>query len=88
MIFLNQLIFLVIGILFVGIFSVSINDVVAQTYRTHDVTVSGEIFAVKIPVLGTLRIIMEYSIDFEIQKPSSIEAGKLCTLQVFWIIST
>jgi len=66
----------------VGIFLVSINDVAAQTYRTHDVTVSGEIFAVKIPVLGTLRIIMEYSIDFEIQKPSSIEAGNSATVSI------
>ncbi|KAG2478118.1 MAG: hypothetical protein NPMRTH1_760024 [Nitrosopumilales archaeon] len=43
---------------------------------------SGEIFAVKIPVLGTLRIIMEYSIDFEIQKPSSIEAGNSATVSI------
>ena len=66
----------------VGIFLVSINDVAAQTYRTHNITVSGEIFAVKIPVLGTLRIIMEYSIDFEIQKPSSIEAGNSATVSI------
>ena len=66
----------------VGIFLVSINDVDAQSYRTHNITVSGEIFAVKIPVLGTLRIIMEYSIDFEIQKPSSIEAGNSATVSI------
>ena len=54
----------------------------SQSYTTHDVTVSGQIIAVNIPVLGTLRIIMEYSIDFEIQKPSSIEAGNSATVSI------
>jgi len=54
----------------------------SQSFRTHDVTASGQIFAVKIPLLGTLKIKMEYSIDFEIQRPSSIKAGDTATISI------
>jgi hypothetical protein len=48
----------------------------AQSYRTHSVSASGEIFSIDIPVVGTIRAIMEYDLDFEVIKPNKIQAGK------------
>jgi len=69
-----QIILLVCGVL--GIFLVSINDADAQTYRTHSISVSNNVYSLKIPLVGTLTIFMNYSLDFEVSKPSFIEAGK------------
>jgi len=58
------------------IFSIGIPlNVDAQTSRIHTVTVSSDVSSIKIPLVGTLTIFMKYSIDFEVRKPSIIEAG-------------
>ena len=50
----------------------------AQTQKNHSHTISASetVFSQKIPLIGTLSVVMDYSIDFEIQEPSFIEAGK------------
>ena len=50
-------------------------NVDAQTSRTHSVVVSDEVSRIEIPLIGTLTIFMKYSIDFEVRKPSIIDAG-------------
>ncbi len=47
----------------------------AQTSKTHSIVVSSNTSTVKIPLVGTLTIVMKYSIDFDVRKPSIIEAG-------------
>ncbi len=58
------------------IFSIGIPlNIDAQTYRTHSVIVSSNVSSLDIPLVGTLTILMQYSIDFEVRTPSIIEAG-------------
>jgi len=47
----------------------------AQTSRTHSIVVSSNTSSVQIPLVGTLTIAMKYTIDFDVRKPSIIEAG-------------
>jgi len=47
-----------------------------QTYRNHSLSASGEVFSVDIPLVGTISAVMKYDLDFEIIKPSKIQAGK------------
>ena len=62
-------------ILFSGIFFYSNQYAEAQTYRTHSVSASAEVLSTNIPILGHLQIFMDYTINFEVGKPSFIEAG-------------
>lgn len=62
-------------ILFSGIFFYSNQYAEAQTYRTHSVSASAEVLSTNIPILGQLEIFMVYTINFEVGKPSFIEAG-------------
>jgi len=62
-------------ILFSGVFFYSNQYAEAQTYRTHSVSASAEVLSTNIPILGHLQIFMDYTINFEVGKPSFIEAG-------------
>lgn len=55
--------------------SISIFPAYSQSSRIHEIDVSEQVFSMNVPVVGNLRINMEYVVDFEIRKPSSIEAG-------------
>jgi len=67
-------IFLII-ILFSSIFFYSNQYAEAQSYSTHSVSESARVLSENIPILGTLEVYMDYTIIFELGKPSLIEAG-------------
>ena len=77
---MRVLIFSSIAILMLS--TMMILPVNSQSYKTHEINVSEDIFSVDIPVVGNLRIHMEYLIDFEIRTPSSIEAGNSSTISI------
>ena len=62
--------------------SIVVPPVYSQISRIHEVNVSEEIFSINIPIIGELRINMEYLINFEIRKPNSIEAGNSGTITI------